>query len=239
MGYSGALRRQELTDLTINDLKFKDDNVFVSIPKTKTNVPRMFVITEVNWVHLVKKYYNLRPAGATVRFFLTYRNGHCIKSPIGINTISKIPKMIATYLKLPEPERYTGHCFRRSSASHLANSGGDLLTIKKQGGWKSSTVVEGYIDTSMKKKVQVADMFRCPSPQPSTSFNAKSSSAAPTTSTVQNEGNENAINIEGSTNFQQNILSQYVLGISIHAKDSCTVTINVYNNCPFPSTNDS
>ncbi|KAJ8911221.1 hypothetical protein NQ315_014933 [Exocentrus adspersus] len=42
---------------------------------------------------------------------------------------------------------YTGHCFRRSSTSILADSGADLLTIKRHGGWKSNTVA-GYIDTS-------------------------------------------------------------------------------------------
>jgi hypothetical protein len=70
--------------------------------------------------------------------YITYRSGYCINSPIGINTMGKVPKTIAAFLELPNPELYTGHCFRRSSATHIANSGGDLLSIKRLGGWKSS-----------------------------------------------------------------------------------------------------
>jgi hypothetical protein len=70
--------------------------------------------------------------------YITYRSGYCINSPIGINTREKVPKTIAAFLELPNPELYTGHCFRRSSATHIANSGGDLLSIKRLGGWKSS-----------------------------------------------------------------------------------------------------
>jgi hypothetical protein len=52
--------------------------------------------------------------------------------------MGKVPKTIAAFLELPNPELYTGHCFRRSSATHISNSGGDLLSIKRLGGWKSS-----------------------------------------------------------------------------------------------------
>ena len=34
-------------------------------------------------------------------------------TPIGKNTLYDIPKNIAEFLNLPEPKKYTGHCFRR------------------------------------------------------------------------------------------------------------------------------
>ena len=46
----------------------------------------------------------------------------------------KISSKLTIFLKLLEPNTYTGHCFRRSSAILLANSGNDLLnllTLKK------------------------------------------------------------------------------------------------------------
>ena len=39
------------------------------------------------------------------------------------NTLAKIPFEIATFLGLENPKTYTGHCFRRSSATSLADSG--------------------------------------------------------------------------------------------------------------------
>lgn len=224
MGYAGACRRDELTNMSINDLDLKDTIICVRVPKTKTHIPRMFVINEENWISLIKKYIHLRPKSiTTVRFFLTYRNGHCTSCPIGINTIGQVPKIVATFLKLANPEQYTGHCFRRSSASHLAERGGDLITIKQHGGWKSSTVAEGYIETSLKKKIEVAQMFT-----------AASAPSQPSTSSshfiVDEQTSEKEINLHRNTNYQHNELTQNVPGITINAKDSCTVNINIYNN---------
>ncbi|KAJ8915478.1 hypothetical protein NQ315_003241 [Exocentrus adspersus] len=85
-----------------------------------------------------------------------FLQGVCIRQPVGINTFGNMPKNIASFLNLPYPEQYTGHCFRRSSTSILADSGADLLTIKRHGGWKSNTVAEGYIDTSKGNKKKIA-----------------------------------------------------------------------------------
>jgi hypothetical protein len=76
---------------------------------------------------------------------------------VGINNIGSIPSKIATFLNLPNPSQYTGHCFRRSSATLLANRGGDLLTLKRHGRWKSGTVAESYVADSLKRKI---DAFR-------------------------------------------------------------------------------
>jgi integrase len=141
---SGALRREELTNMVIKDIQQKDDIIVIIIPKTKTNVSRSFVITKEEWV-------------ATVQ--LKYEKGKCCAVPVGINNIGSIPSKIATFLNLPNPSQYTGHCFRRSSATLLANRGGDLLTLKRHGGWKSGTVAESYVADSLKRKIDVAHMM--------------------------------------------------------------------------------
>lgn len=135
-----------------------------------TQIPTWFMVTEETWITLIRKYVQLRPSHTShQRFFLTYRRGKCVSSPMGINKIGEVPKNIAKFLKLSTPEKFTGHCFRRSSASHLANKGGDLLTIKKFAGWKSSAVVESYVDASMKRRIEIAQMFTPDQPEASTS----------------------------------------------------------------------
>ncbi|EEZ99467.2 hypothetical protein TcasGA2_TC000033 [Tribolium castaneum] len=64
------------------------------------------------------------------RLFINYRKQKCTVQPVGINTISKFPENIARFLCLPNPEEYTGHSFRRSSATLLADSGADLAVEK-------------------------------------------------------------------------------------------------------------
>uniref|UniRef100_A0A1Y1M1G2 Tyr recombinase domain-containing protein n=1 Tax=Photinus pyralis TaxID=7054 RepID=A0A1Y1M1G2_PHOPY len=138
------------------------------------------------------------------------RSGRCITTPIGINTMGKTPRKIAEFLQLANPAQYTGHCFRRSSVSHLANSGSDLVTIKRHGGWKSSAVAEGYIETSVQRKVEVAGTLAQAS---------KSSSSL------------HGILAQGctSTHVESAVPSA---GIKVNTHDGA-VTVKVYNNCTF------
>ncbi|RZB73476.1 hypothetical protein BDFB_014192 [Asbolus verrucosus] len=50
---------------------------------------------------------------------------------------------IAKFLQLPNNKEYPGHCFRRTSATFLVNSGAHLTMLKRHGGWKSSRVAKG------------------------------------------------------------------------------------------------
>jgi hypothetical protein len=125
------------------------------LPNTKTKITREFAITDgniqgISCLDLFRKYMDLRPSQTKHdRFFLTYRGGKCTQQPVGVNTIGGIPKKIATALGLSEPANYTGHCFRRSSASLLADAGADMHTLKRHGGWKSDNVTEKIIATKI------------------------------------------------------------------------------------------
>lgn len=156
LGIAGACRREELCNLTVNDIEDHGSSLaLIKIPKTKTNKPRSFAVTSE--IHsLFQKYRLLRPVNCkTDRFFLNYQNGKCTNQPIGINKFSKMPREIATVLKLPNPEKYTGHSFRRTSATLLADAGADITTLKRHGGWQSNTVAEGYIADSVQNKVKI------------------------------------------------------------------------------------
>ena len=86
---------------------------------------------------LIRKYISLRPANMTnKRFLLTYRNKKRVAQVVDVHTVGNVPKKIAEYLGLPESEKFTGHCFRRSSATLLVERGGDLSTLMTHGGWK-------------------------------------------------------------------------------------------------------
>lgn len=170
-----------MTDLLYGDVIDEGSVFHIKIPNTKTKIAREFYITAgsmetVNMTDIVRRYISLRPSGllhflemrfqkiyATFciglqsgRFFVGFRQGVCIRQPVGINTLASMPKKIASFLNLPHVNEYTGHCFRRSSTSLLADSGADLLTVKRHGGWKSNSVAEGYIDTSTANKKTTA-----------------------------------------------------------------------------------
>jgi integrase len=55
------------------------------------------------------------------------------------------------------PELYTGHSFRRSSATLLANAGEGIIGVKQIEGWKSTSVAEQYIEDSVSNKIRLAE----------------------------------------------------------------------------------
>ncbi|CAH0556821.1 unnamed protein product [Brassicogethes aeneus] len=225
IGLAGACRREEITNLLVENVKDEGVCFQIIIPNTKTKVSREFFVTSgniegVNLVEVVRKYINLRPKYCDhARFFVGYRAGKCIRQPIGINTIGSVPNLIAQFLQLPNPKEYTGHCFWQSSTSLLADSGADLLTVKRHGGWKSNLVPEGYIETSSENKKRTAmkilgaseDVF------PEAENIASTSKDTPSTST----------NYVHTQNISSKLLGMSASGINLsNCKD---FTVNVYN----------
>lgn len=137
----------------MDDIK-KENNIYlVKIPDTNTHNPRTFVV-EGNFCN--DEYITARPSNLiSNKFFLCYRNGKIINQVMGINKIGMLPKEIATYLELPDANSYTGHTFRRTSATLLTNGGASMTTLKRHGGWKSSNVAEGYIADSIQNKRKI------------------------------------------------------------------------------------
>jgi integrase len=150
----------ELTNLLTDNVTFMAHQIVVTLCDTKNKTNRTFVINNEQWLLVIRKYYELRPPNTThKRFFLFYGNNKCSRQPVGVNTFGTMPRKIAEFLQLPNPQSYTGHSFRRSSATLLAGKGVNFLGIKRLGGWKSSAVAEGYIEDSLHEKIAIADQL--------------------------------------------------------------------------------
>lgn len=205
-------------NLRVGDIENKETILVVHLTTTKTNKPRLFVITsefenKVKSIELFNKYVALRPKQTPHdRFFLTYRNGKCTVQPVGIHTIGSVPSKIASFLHLSEPLLYTGHCFRRTSATLFANSGGSKENLKRHGGWKSDTIAESYVEESILNKTKIAK-------------------------TVLGEIQNNNIVINND-NFTQNLQNQFIKidknpqlpstsGINFYNATGCTFNINI------------
>lgn len=80
-----------------------------------------------------------------------------------------MPQQIARYLKLPNPESFTGHSFRRSAATLIADYGANITTLKRLGGWRSTSVAEGYIEESVQNKAKISNIIQSAIPLPSSS----------------------------------------------------------------------
>ncbi|XP_061726829.1 uncharacterized protein LOC133532259 isoform X2 [Cydia pomonella] len=129
-GIMGACRRQELHDLKVKDVIDTQNMLTVRIMNSKKNqIDRKFAISGP-YYKICKKYMDLRPIKAEINkyFFLRYFNGRCADQNIGINAFGAMGKVVAKELKLPSPELYTGHCFKRTSVNLLGTE--DIRLVK-------------------------------------------------------------------------------------------------------------
>ncbi|XP_011164289.1 uncharacterized protein LOC105199064 [Solenopsis invicta] len=209
MGLMGACRCQELKDMKITNIEDRDSLLVVNIPDTKTRNPRKFVIVAGPILDIVKKYRNMRPPYIPdPSFFVQYRNGKCTSQVMGKHSLAAIPYKIATFLKLPEPKNYTGHCFRRTATTIFFNEGGDFVCLKELGGWKSDAVTRRYIKQSIKQETKICNVL-------TEAININENNATPTsrhttTTTVKD--------ISASTNSNNIIISNCIVHIHNYGK---------------------
>lgn len=215
IGIAGACRSIELCEMKLEHVKENSGFIIVRIPDSKNGVARKFTITasednSVCYLKIIKKYINVRSkiSNDVPRFFLRYQAGKCYNQPVGKNTFCAVPSKIAKFLNLANPETYTGHSFRRTSATLLANTGVDVLQLKRHGGWKSSTVAESYVADSITNKNEVANKIL---------YNLSNSEVVCSTSS---EGNQ-AIK---SNNMDNETNKKYVI---VDNCNNCNFTINI------------
>lgn len=214
----------ELAKMTLQDVEDLQSKLLITIPDSKTNTSRSFVVNEM-YLNVYRKYVALRPGDMNnSRFFFKYQNGKGCKQVVGIHQFRKMPKVVATHLNLPDPTEYTGHCFRRSSATMLVDSGGDITSLKRLGGWKSSNVAEGYIEESFTNKVQVANKIFAAGN--SLQINPISLNDPPIPNINYCQTNK-LISVE---NIQQNNpTSSHILPV-FNTCTNCQITVNITNN---------
>lgn len=199
----------------LDDVQIKDDIYLVGITKTKNSLPRSFTITS-EMSKIVQKYIALRPNNIqTNRFFINYQHRKCTIQAIGINKFRKNPQRIAEYLKLESPESYTGHSFRRTSATVLVDAGADITALKRHGGWRSNSVAEGYINDSIAnknntaRKIATAIGFSNTEQEINNStpvfINSESDVNTASTSEIQFDNNDNQIQIKSGNGATINI----------------------------------
>ena len=101
-------------------------------------------------------------------------------------------RRITQFLGLEDPELYTKHSFRRTSATMLADAGAHILTLKRHGGWKSSYAAEGYVQDSITNKRKICGII-------SDAVNLQNSDAVASSSTIMAYGIDDRASIEKAT----------------------------------------
>lgn len=217
-GICGCLRCDEITNMKVEEIEDLANKYIVSINSNKNDYAGQFIIGNLFYDH-VKKYISLRPPGQfSDRFFIKYQEGKCFRQPIGRHKIGEVPENIASYLQLPDPKRYTGHCFRRTSATLLSDSGANMQMVKQLGRWRSDIIAQGYIENSMHNRQLIYDGVV----HKATTANTHSNPSTSTSAQVANEKEKD----ESNYNEKENDESNYNLNWSDFSEDLCSNDLN-------------
>lgn len=107
-------------------------------------------------------------------------------------------------MKLENPEKYTSHCIRRSSASLLVEKDYTEAQVMNAGRWTSSKSCRRYQELSEKGKMNIASAFTIPN------------IAANNRTSVSYENLDETHNSNNNTTNIYNIDLKYAKGISLN-----------------------
>lgn len=78
--------------------------------------------------------------------------------PMGVRTLAKTPSVVGKFLNLEG--NFSGHCFRRSSATILAENGATSTQLKTLMNWKGDNTALNYIDNSKSSRVSMSNLIK-------------------------------------------------------------------------------
>lgn len=93
-------------------------------------------------------------------FFRRVGTEECfVKTACGVAALGSFAKRIAIFLGKKNPESYTGHCFRRSAATNLAENGATVELMNKMGRWTANGMADHYTKNTEMIRKEGADLF--------------------------------------------------------------------------------
>lgn len=168
----GGLRTCELTDLNFANIAQVGDTYVVNLKRKKQHGEKdssTFVVPKEMAMHITNYKMALSCSigenNVTGRFlkgtpiYSNSKKSRFINQPMGINMAYKIGKDVAKKLGLPDADNYTGHCFRRTSATMAADAGATPVQMQRAYGWKSINTAQKYVTHSKSGADSIASLF--------------------------------------------------------------------------------
>ena len=156
VAFFGGLRLQECNDLVLEKMIRTSDGYKITHSRVKQRSDQresVFVVPAAGgYADRLGSYLNKVNTDLnkfTGQVWWTGTKGNDLKAqPMGKNMIGKVPHDVATRMKLPKPEAYTFHSYRRTSATSAANGSMTAEQMQSFFGWKNASMCQEYISTS-------------------------------------------------------------------------------------------
>jgi integrase/recombinase XerD len=152
LAHDGALRREEIVQLRVDDIDWRTHTITVRAAISKNKMPGMIVLSHPSWTRL--KEYVEEDRAALVTTFGAEANGPIFLSdshrnpgqPLSKWTVKDIFDRISDALQLPQ---LTPHKMRHLMLTELKRSGMDLLDVSRYARHRRIASTEIYLHTDL------------------------------------------------------------------------------------------
>jgi len=156
VGFAGAMRRSEISNLEFEDIAPTDDGIKITIRKAKTDTTGEGQTVYIPWgthketcpIRALFDWLTLSgvKTGPIFRSLAPSPFGYTItKRGISGATIARIIKELAETVGI-DPQNVAGHSLRRGCATEAAKSGASLIRVSRHLRHKNTDTTQGYID---------------------------------------------------------------------------------------------
>ena len=158
LAFFGGLRHFEIMELQLEKFRVTADGVIVTHQRAKQRSDKResnFLIprssTGTNYASIIEEYLQIIKTELgkfTGRVLWTGKHSSFVTIPLGKNMVAAVPKEMARWLQKENMNEFTFHSFRRTSATHAADSGATANQLMDFYGWANSKVAQEYVSTS-------------------------------------------------------------------------------------------
>lgn len=168
IGFYGAFRRSELVAIRYEHLKVTDEGTEIFIPKSKTDQSgegEYVAIPDFQSSPCPNETLGTWLEASKIKESAIFRSftpqGKITHNAIAGVHVPLIIKSIVRDFDMGDPKLYSAHSLRRGFATAATHAGAAIDAIMRQGRWKHSNTVMGYIDDANKFKKNAASLMDC------------------------------------------------------------------------------
>ncbi len=166
IGFFGALRVSELTQIRYEDLHFVPEGMEILIPQSKTDQEKKGQICAIPYgdtllcpATIIKKWCDA--AHITSGFIFCevdrYQNIGC--TPLNSKSVGNIIKRVAREAGIPDAMKFSTHSLRRGFATTASRKGASFVAIMRHGRWRHERTVLDYIEEGQRFEANCAQLI--------------------------------------------------------------------------------
>lgn len=166
IGFFGAFRVSELTQIQVEHLHFVPEGLEILIPHSKTDQDRKGQICAIPYgdallcpATIIKKWCDVARIESGFIFCEVDRYQNIGRKPLNNKSVGTIIKKVATEAGLPEAMQLSTHSLRRGFATTASRKGASFVSIMRHGRWRHERTVLDYIEEGQRFEASCAQLI--------------------------------------------------------------------------------